>query len=133
MADASEEERQLNEAIALSLAQQPPSAPVETDEDREMREALALSMQQQPNQLSQAALGNDEMALDIGAMFADADAGGPSLARLVFGDSSSGEVMRQWKSQGFVFADVDLSETPGTTPFSAGLAQEYWTERVEPA
>lgn len=125
---SAEEERQLNEAIALSLQQSQPAAPMNTteddDEERMMQEALALSMQQ-PSTTTDPSPPGDEPAVDPAAEYADADAGGPSLARLIFGDGSSPEVLRQWKSQGFLLADVDLSESPGITPFSAGLAQEH--------
>jgi hypothetical protein len=109
-----EEERQLAEAIALSLES---SQPRRAEED-EMARAMALSMQQP------AAEATTDAKPTPADDFADADAGGPSLARLVFGDRPSGEVMRQWRSQGITLADVDLSEAAGITPFSAGLAQD---------
>ena len=58
------------------------------------------------------------------SLVADAEAGGPALGKLIFGDMPNPEVMRQWKAQPVAFADVDLSDSLGITPFSAGLAQE---------
>ena len=122
-----EEERQLQEALALSMQdQRPPTEPSTVhDEDEEMRQALALSMQQStPPSIDGGAHSSSPPALPPAIDYSDADSGGPSLAELVFG-RPSGEVLRQWKSQGITLADVDLSEAPGITPFSAGLAQEH--------
>jgi hypothetical protein len=118
-----EEERQLQEAIALSM-QEAPTQPTHDDDDEEMRQALALSMQQ-PESSGAPRNASSPPAMPPAMDFTDADSGGPSLAVLVFGDRPSGEVIRQWKNQGISFADVDLSASPGITPFSAGLAQEY--------
>ena len=128
----SEEERQIQEAIALSLASagQPPPANAALSEESELRMALELSMQ--PVQGSAAPAPPpplDDSSDGVGrldaATIADAEAGGPALSRLVFGEHPAGEVTRQWRSQGLTLADVDLSEAPGVTPFGAGLAQEH--------
>jgi hypothetical protein len=121
-----DEERQIQEAIALSLAARPAvSSPM--SEDAELRMALELSMQQPgasgagppPLNPSDDGLGH----MDAAAA-AQADAGGPALARLIFGEHPSGDVARQWRSQGLTIADVDVSDTPGMMPFGAGLAQD---------
>ena len=93
-----------------------------------MQEALALSMQQPGSDLPSVPTsagfdGEIPVGIDPAAA-ADAEAGGPSLGALIFGDPNP-EVMRQWKAQPVSFADVDISDTVGVTPFSAGLAQEH--------
>ncbi len=135
----SEEERQLQEAIALSLQQQQQqqqqqqSAPTfdtarsAMSEDSELRMALELSMEGQQG----AAAGapppldpeGDGIARLDAATVQEADAGGPALSRVIFGDAPAPEVVRQWRMQGFTLADVDVSDAPGVTPFGAGLAQ----------
>ena len=115
------------EAIALSLrASGGGGPPPPDDEDEEMRKALALSMQSTDGGGGGSqGLSSSPPPMPPAGDYSDADAGGPSLARLVFGDRPSAEVLRQWKSQGVNLANVDLSEAPGITPFSAGLAQEH--------
>ena len=88
-----------------------------------MREAMALSMQQ-PSAMDDSAADDDMAGIDP-VTAAEAEAGGPALGRLIFGDTPNPEVLRQWKSQPVSFAAVDLSDTPGITPFSAGIAQEH--------
>ena len=126
-----EEERQLQEAIALSLQQgQQPDAQATpmSAEDQELRMALELSMQQ-PSLLNAPAQPppldpeDDGVARLDAATAQEADAGGPALSRLIFGDTPAPEVTRQWRTQGFQLADVDVSDAPGVTPFGAGLAQ----------
>ena len=86
------------------------------DEDDELNRALALSMQQPSADLP-----------PVNA-YADADAGGPSLATLIFGEFPLQEVLKQWGAQGVSListAEADQSGAPGVVPFGAGLAQEH--------
>ena len=126
MSATEREEAELAQAIALSLASSNPVAASAMDDDeRQMQEALALSMAQPAvGVAAEGAPTSQPMDIDPAAAYADADVGGPSLSRLVFGENPSGEVMRQWRSQGVSLADVDVSDAPGITPFGAGLAQE---------
>ena len=97
------------------------------EEERQMAEALALSLQQpssQPDPMGDVPMGESLPGMDP-AEAADAEAGGPALSRLIFSDMPNPEIMKQWKAQPVTFADVDLSDTPGITPFSAGLAQNF--------
>ena len=127
------EEAELAEAIALSIASAGGGAPPEQpqdEEERQMQEALALSMQQPSGGGSgggtdDGAMAGEAMPTYDPAAAADAENGGPSLGCLIFGDTPNPEVLRQWKAQPIAFADVDISDTPGITPFSAGLAQEH--------
>ena len=89
-----EEERQLQEAIALSMQDQ---APPPCDEDEEMRQALALSMQQTIPSAQNHSTSPPAMPPAIN--FSDADSGGPSLARLIFGDRPSPAAI--WRTQVF--------------------------------
>ena len=127
-----EEERQLQEALALSLQQQQQQQQqqavpaVETAEERELRMALELSLEGQPGAAADVPPfdpeGDGISRLDA-ATVQEADAGGPALSRIIFGDAPAPEVARQWRMQGFTLADVDVSDAPGVTPFGAGLAQ----------
>lgn len=133
MEPQSEEERQIQEAIALSLQQQqgeqaPQPMDTERSEDSELRMALELSMQQPSLEGSAPAPPpldpeSDGLARIDAATAQEADAGGPALSTVIFGDAPAPEVTRQWRMQGFNLADVDVSDAPGVTPFGAGLAQ----------
>ena len=149
-ADESEEERQLREAIALSLAQ-PAQAPAQSEED-ELQQAMALSLQAPPAPATAAQAAEDAemqaaVALSLGQPAAPAPAMPASpplvrveesneaepeptaeaLAQLVFGAHATPTVLRQWHSQGFrLGAAADGPATAGgVLPFGAGLEQEH--------
>ena len=141
-------ERQLREAIALSLAQ-PAQAPAQSEED-ELQQAMALSLQAPPATAAQAAEDAEmqaAVALSLGQPAAPAPAMPASpllvrveesneaepeptaeaLAQLVFGAHATPTVLRQWHSQGFrLGAAADGPATAGgVLPFGAGLEQEH--------
>ena len=129
MQTESDDERQLREAIALSLAQ--PAQPPALSEEDELQQAMALSLQPPPAPASAWAGGPpggraspmDEdaemqaaLALSLGqppsappppaAPLEESSGPEPeptaeALAQLVFGADATPTVLRQWHSQGF--------------------------------
>ena len=153
--EETDDERQLREAIALSLAE-PVQPPALTEED-ELKQAMALSLQAPPAPATATLMDEDAemqaaLALSLGqppsappppaAPLEESSGPEPeptaeALAQLVFGASATPTVLRQWHSQGFRLgaaadgtavgegAAVEGAAAGGVLPFGAGLEQEH--------
>ena len=153
--EEADDERQLREAIALSLAE-PAQPPALTEED-ELKQAMALSLQAPPAPATATLMDEDAemqaaLALSLGqppsappppaAPLEESSGPEPeptaeALAQLVFGADATPTVLRQWHSQGFRLgaaadgtavgegAAVEGAAAGGVLPFGAGLEQEH--------
>ena len=147
----SEEDAELQRALALSMQSAPRSAPTDfaqSDEERQIAEAIALSLQQSAPPSGQPVAPPMDMDATAAVMTDDDELNAAlalsmqsqeqlepvvptvpdvsSLQQLLFGEAAP-LVEKQWLHQGIWFTPppaADADPVVGSRPFSAGLAQE---------
>ena len=129
---STQEDDELQQALALSLQAPPPAAPAPTDEDAELQAALALSLGQSSSGPPPAPAPAPAQ-LTVEPDEPEPEPTAEALSLLVFGADASPAVLRQWHSQGIqlgaaggaAVATAGAATAEGALPFGAGLMQEH--------